>query len=143
MQKRDFWVVTGQIKKRLIRVYLLLLPLLVCSCVTGGFNYTKPAQRTYDPNSVTVNMSKDELWKGLIPILGKQFFVINNLDKDSGFINLSYPGDPEQYVDCGVLTSTVSNARGERTYTIPGNKAQKEYEVTLNHPLYFVRTRMQ
>src|SRR4029453_12877985 len=99
--------------------FLMLLLLFVPGCVTGGFNYTKPVQRTYDANSITVNLSKDELWKGLIPILGKQFFVINNLDKDSGFINLSYSGDPERYVDCGVLTSTVSNARGERTYTVP------------------------
>ena len=61
--------------------------------------------------------------------LGKNFFVINNLDKESGFINISYSGDPEKYVDCGYIESYVKNARGERTYYFPAASANQTYEV--------------
>ena len=56
-------------------------------------------------NTITVNKSKEEVWKELIPQIGKNFFVINNLDKESGIINISYSGDPERYIDCGEIYS--------------------------------------
>lgn len=62
-------------------------------------------------------------------MLGRKFFVINNLDKDSGIINISYSGDPEKYIDCGWINSYVKNARGERTYNFPASRAFQEYEV--------------
>ena len=65
----------------------------------------------------------------MIPALGKQFFIINNLDKESGLINISYSGDPETYVDCGRIKSYVKNARGERTYDFPSARAYQAYEV--------------
>jgi hypothetical protein len=120
--------------------------LLFCAALSGcagHYNYAKPAARSYQPNAVTVNLSKDSLWKKLIPAISKEFFVINNLDKESGLINVSYSGDPERYVDCGILTSYVSNARGERTYTIPGARANKEYELMVNGQLFFVRSNVQ
>jgi hypothetical protein len=68
--------------------------------------------------------------------------VINNLDKSSGLINVSYNGDPENYIDCGRLTSYVKNARGERTYDFPGARAQQTYEVMNSSGLFFVERKM-
>lgn len=77
-----------------------------------------------------------------MPELGKQFFVINNLDKSSGLINISYSGDPEKYIDCGNITSFVKNARGERTYNFPGAKASQQYEIMDSLGLFFIDRKM-
>jgi hypothetical protein len=55
-------------------------------------------------NTATINRSRAQVWRTLIPELGKTFFVINNLDQGSGLVNISYSGDPERFVDCGVIT---------------------------------------
>ncbi|MBU4320233.1 MAG: hypothetical protein KJ739_04005 [Nitrospinae bacterium] len=109
-----------------VMVVLFLTVLVGCA---GKFEYTRPTSPPTLNNSVVITKSKDELWKIIVPMLGKQFFVINNLDKDSGIINISYSGDPEKYVDCGWINSYVKNARGERTYSFPASKAYQEYEV--------------
>jgi hypothetical protein len=105
---------------------LIFTSLVGCA---GRLEYIRPIGMPTLNNSVVINKSKDELWKQIVPMLGKQFFVINNLDKDSGIINISYSGDPEKYIDCGRLNSYVKNARGERTYNFPASKAYQEYEV--------------
>ena len=108
-------------------ILLALLSVVVCGCA-GKIMYIHPTQTYKTTNSVTVNKPRAEVWKQIVPALGSSFFVINNLDKESGFINISYSGDPEKYVDCGIIDSYVKNARGERTYHFPASSAYKEYE---------------
>lgn len=96
----------------------------------GKLSYSRPnSQVAPAANTKLVERDKDSVWNSSIPELGKQFFVINNLDKSSGLMNISYSGDPERYIDCGRVTSYVKNARGERTYEFAGAKAQQSYEV--------------
>jgi hypothetical protein len=71
-----------------------------------------------------VDKPLDTVWKELVPALGSRFFVINNLDKESGLINVSYSGNPESYVDCGQIESWVDGVRGKRTYSMPGASSQ-------------------
>ena len=66
----------------------------------GQTNYIPGAPLQNYSNVKVINKSREATWNASVPQLGKQFFVINNLDKSSGFINLSYAGDPESYVDC-------------------------------------------
>lgn len=103
--------------------------LLLLAACAGKVEYLRPNVGVPIANTRAVDMSRDELWSRLIPELGKRFFVINNLDKASGLINISYTGDPEQYVDCGHITSYVKNAAGERTYSFPAASAAQRYEV--------------
>jgi hypothetical protein len=100
--------------------------LLLCSgCLSGAFEYTPPTAAPGQPvNSVTVTRSLDSVWKDLVPALGMRFFVINNLDRASGLINVSYSGSPESYIDCGHIESWVDNLRGKRTYAMPGASSQ-------------------
>lgn len=107
-------------------VFLLLTILVGCA---GKLEYTRPTSLPTVNNSIVINKNKDNAWKQMVPMLGKQFFVINNLDKDSGIINISYSGDPERYVDCGRIVSYVKNARGERTYDFPASKSYQDYEI--------------
>jgi hypothetical protein len=107
---------------------------IVLSGCAGKFEYTPPSPPTEIQNSVTIPIpkSKNDVWGMIIPKLGSSFFVINNLNKESGFINVSYSGDPEKYIDCGYIDSYVKNAAGENTYHFPAAAAYKEYSVMSN-----------
>lgn len=121
-------------------IILFILSALLSSCA-GKIEYTRPSGKPVLNNSRVFNMETDELWRKLVPELGKQFFVINNLDKSSGIINISYGGDPQKYIDCGYINSYVKNARGERNYYFPASKAFQEYELMQNG-LYLVSRKM-
>lgn len=123
------------------RVIIIFLNALLLGCA-GRLDYVPPTVQSRPDNSIVVNKPRDVVWKQIVPALGKQFFVINNMDKDSGFINLSYSGDPERYVDCGRIVSYVKNARGERTYDFPGSKSEQQYEIMNSNGLFLVNRKM-
>src|SRR5262245_7244989 len=108
---------------------LLTVAIFVSGCA-GKVEYIRPSPLSSTPmNYKIIDKSKEATWNGSVPELGKRFFVINNLDKSSGLINVSYSGDPEKHVDCGRIKSYVMNARGERTYDFAGAKEQQSYEI--------------
>jgi len=112
-----------------IRLGGLAAALFITACATGHFDYTPPESQNPEPsNSVVINKPFDQVWSDMIPQIGKSFFVLNNIDKASGILNISYSGDPEEYVDCGVLHSSVSNLAGDRKYDIPMAKPDQTYE---------------
>jgi len=110
----------------------LSISLLILGGCAGKFEYKQPQAPKSVQNTITINKSKDIVWKKIIPQLGSSFFVINNLDKDSGFINISYSGDPEKYIDCGSISSFVQNARGKRNYNFPASSEYQEFETMIN-----------
>ena len=123
-------------------VFLSLLAFFAVGCA-GKFEYIKPSQSYKTSNTITINKPKDEVWKKIISSLGSSFFVINNIDKESGFINISYSGDPEKYIDCGVIDSYVKNAMGERRYHFPAASAYQEYETMVGgQNLLFYKRKM-
>lgn len=115
--------------------------LLVTACA-GKIAYAPPAMRPVPPATKTVDESVDTVWARAVPALSKQFFVINNLDKASGLINVSYAGDPSSYVDCGTISSHVQNLRGSRVYLFNGATAYQEYETMESGSLFFIRRKM-
>lgn len=127
----------------MLRVVAVLVPILIVGCA-GKVDYVRPtAYIAPQANVMTVERPRDLVWNASVAELGKKFFVINNLDKSSGLMNISYTGNPESYVDCGRITSFVKNAQGERTYEFAGAKEQQSYEVM--NPgvgLFFVDRRM-
>lgn len=100
----------------------------LASCA-GKVEITRPVSPQAGTNVKVISKSRDEVWTAAVPALGKQYFVINNLDRSSGLINISYTGDPERYIDCGQFSSYVKNVRGERTYRFPAASASQSYEV--------------
>lgn len=116
-------------KSKILKNSVLIVLVVLISGCAGKLQYTPPGlYNSSTKNSIVVNMSKDDVWAKLVPALGKSFFVINNIDKSSGLINISYSGDPEKYIDCGSIYSYVKNLRGERTYQFPASKGHKIYE---------------
>ncbi|MFL9665309.1 hypothetical protein WIX39_000065 [Variovorax sp. AB1(2024)] len=125
----------------MIRVATAVISLAVIAGCAGKIDYVRPQAPTAVENTKIINKSRQAVWDAAVPQLGKEFFVINNLDKSSGLINISYSGDPEKYVDCGRIISYVKNARGERTYDFPAAKQQMEYEVMTSN-LFFLSRQM-
>lgn len=126
-----------------MRTVSTLVAALALTGCAGKVDYVRPTSTTsHGFNVKVIDKPRDTVWSTTVPELGKRFFVINNLDKTSGLINVSYSGDPEKYVDCGTVTSYVKNAKGERTYTFAASKAQQNYEVMDEGKLFFIDRRM-
>ena len=106
------------------------LSIFSIGCIKSTNSYVQPHKQPSYSASLELEKPKDQVWKELISSLGSHFFVINNLDKESGLINVSYSGDPEKYVDCGLITHDFENARGPRHYEFPGSRANADYETT-------------
>lgn len=107
---------------------LSLTTIILAGCATGTTNYTPPADYKQVTNQKIINKSFDRAWKDTVSNLSKDFFVINNLDKNSGLINVSFSGNPENYIDCGTVYSKVSNLRGVREYKFSGAAQNIRYE---------------
>lgn len=111
--------------------HLSIVTLSVCiTACAGKVDYIRPTAQVRPLSNIkVVERPRDAVWNASVPELGKQFFVINNIDKSSGLMNISYTGDPERYIDCGRIISYVMNAYGERTYDFAGAKAQQYFEI--------------
>jgi hypothetical protein len=107
-----------------------LVPAL-SGCITATANYQPPRAFTVE-NSKMVAQPFDAVWDQLVRQLSSDFFVINNIDKNSRLINLSFSAaTPSNFVNCGHTARTFSNLRGERTYDY--NTADSaQYEIKAN-----------
>ena len=83
------------------------LPLLVVALLTGcGVTqptYEAPQRADSVQTSATVDQSYDETWDHLIQYTSQRFFAIDNYEKDSGLMTLSFSSDPSRFVDCGYI----------------------------------------
>ena len=59
-------------------------------------------------NSVITNKNFDETWVSIIDFVNDSFFKIENLEKDSGLLTLSFGSKkPEKFIDCGDFQYTL------------------------------------
>lgn len=107
----------------------LIISVSLCGCATATQSTYRPPQQVTITNEKTVNAPFDDVWSRALPKLAQSFFSINNMEKDSGFLNLSYAGDPGIYVDCGTNVVTgkgqsqavdVSNSTNAVDVTVQG-----------------------
>ena len=122
-------------------MFIVMAVAALSGCGVGKYDYTPPMSYPSITSSVTVSKPKDFVWKRLIAELSKRFFIVNNLDKESGFINVSYSGDPEKYINCGTITSYIKHLHDERTFTFPGSSAHQQYQMIIDM-LYNVNREM-
>jgi hypothetical protein len=91
--------------KQLLIGLVTVTAILQMGCATPGtstLNTTAP--EVYEvTNELTIDDVFDSVWDRLVGELSKSFYVINNIDKASRLINVSFASDtPEVYVDCGM-----------------------------------------
>ena len=59
-------------------------------------------------NSVITNKNFDETWTSVIDFVNDSFFKIENLEKDSGLLTLSFGSkEAEKFIDCGDFEYTL------------------------------------
>ncbi len=104
-----------------MKIKLLIVGIAVVTaltgCATSTTNYAPPIAKTVQ-NNRQINQSFETVWDRLVKQLSSDFFVINNIDKNSRLINLSFSSQrPSDFVDCGRTSRTFKNARGDQNYT--------------------------
>lgn len=78
-----------------------------CITASGSFLYQPPPVHSVT-NQITVNRKFEETWDKLVKNLSGDFFVINNIEKASRIINVSFSHtSPSQFVDCGQSSRTL------------------------------------
>lgn len=85
----------------------------VLSGCAPQFSYSPPTGQSPTLSVKSADLPFDEAWNRIIAKAGRTFFVINNLERASGFINLSYSGDPHEFLDCGELRVKSQNIEGQ------------------------------
>lgn len=109
--------------------------LFLASCASTQMSMQPPAANSANNRVKMIPRPRDNVWNDAVAKLGQRFFVINNLDKSSGLINVSYAGDPEKYVDCGKVTVTTKGPGGG-SQTFNGSVAQVTYAMAMPIPPY-------
>ena len=93
-----------------------VLSMLLSSCAVEKEKLTENVGKYVPPNiddtnfknSVITNKSFDETWNSLIDFVNDSFFKIENLEKDSGLLTLSFgSNEPENFIDCGDFEYTL------------------------------------
>ncbi len=108
---------------RIIMKQHIFLPILFIfvfvGCAVPGKStllYQPPVKAKHN-NEVFINRPFSEVWDELVKELAKSFYVINNIDKTSRIINISFSTDtPEEYVDCGITTRTYKKGKEDEIY---------------------------
>ena len=118
---------------------MLLIAVFISGCLaTGNTTYKGPSDpitafetyRVYDHDMDTV-------WDACLNYAADSFFSLEHIVKDSGIITLSFSApDPSDYIDCGVLNSSVNSMNGKRTYQIPLAAPENRYQIVSDGVLY-------
>ncbi|TKF24667.1 hypothetical protein FCV43_00225 [Vibrio genomosp. F6] len=121
----------------------IIFPVVVLSlsgCATSDLTYTPPVQKKVE-NNILLEEDFDVVWNRLVKNLASDFFVINNIEKSSRIINVSFStNNASQYVDCGTSVRNFSNARGKHTYEYnPADSARYTFTNDNGHAFNAVR----
>lgn len=80
----------------------LLTVFLFAGCGVTTPDYTAPQSKaSIDNTTVTLDQSYDQAWDQLIDFTSSRFFAIDNYEKDSGLMTLSFSSEPGRFIDCG------------------------------------------
>lgn len=104
----------------MLRCTLILLAAFMAACATPGrsdYNYSPPNGES-PINKMVVEEQFSVVWDRLVGGLAESFFVINNIEKESRIINVSFStSEPERYVDCGTTMREFAYGGESRNYT--------------------------
>ena len=94
----------------------LVVTILLSSCAVEKEKLTENVGKYVPPNiddtnfknSVITNKNFDETWTSVIDFVSNSFFIIEDLDKDSGLLTLSFGSkEAENFIDCGDFEYTL------------------------------------
>lgn len=108
--------------KKLCLLALAVVMLAGAGCA-GNIQTTITPPRDYAlDNSRTFNASYDQVWNAAISSVGESFFVLENIEKDSGIMSITFSSNsPDSYIDCGLVTDSGTRFGGRKhTLSFPG-----------------------
>ena len=116
--------------KNIVILICIIFTTVIIGCnVSSNFTYIPSSQDAIVRNSLVVDKSKDSTWSQLVEGLSSGFLLIKTMDKQSGFMNLNYTGDPEKYVEGGELRYTVTSGFASvDTFQFPASQSSANYE---------------
>ena len=94
----------------------LVMTIFLWSCATEKEKLTENVGKYVPPNidntnfknSVITNKNFDETWTSVLDFVNDSFFKIENLEKDSGLLTLSFgSNEAENFIDCGDFEYTL------------------------------------
>ena len=94
----------------------LVVTIFLWSCAVEKEKLTENVGKYVPPNiddtnfknSVITNKNFDETWTSLIDFVNNSFFKIENLEKNSGLLTLSFGSkEPEKFINCGDFEYTL------------------------------------
>ena len=94
----------------------LIITILLSTCAVEKEKLTENVGKYVPPNIdginfknfVITNKNFDETWTSVIDFVNDSFFKIENLDKDSGLLTLSFGSEEvENFIDCGDFEYTL------------------------------------
>jgi len=93
--------------------------LILSGCAaSSSYNYLAPDTSGKVKNNVVLDEEFETVWSRLVKNLSADFFVINNIEKASRLINLSFSSSkPSEYIDCGTTNRQFKNIRGVQNYS--------------------------
>ena len=117
-----------------MRTLLVVTLTALSGCATFGTNSysnSRPDLITIE-NELSVPMPFEETWDKLVEELVKKFYVINNIDKESRLINMSFSSEtPEDYITGGVSTRRFEDGKIVENYIYdPAASVSYKYATT-------------
>jgi hypothetical protein len=94
----------------------LVITILLSSCAVEKEKLSENVGKYVPPNiddtnfknSVITNKNFDETWSSVVDFVNGSFFKIENLEKDSGLLTLSFGSkEAESFIDCGDFEYTL------------------------------------
>lgn len=101
-----------------IMIIILLIGSLFSCAGIGKHeeNYRAPFTKYEIVNEKYIDKPTQEVWDTVVKNLAKSFYMINNIEKESRIINVSFSTDkPGDYIDCGAITinTDIPGCNGE------------------------------
>lgn len=94
----------------------MAVSILAAGCVSATLNYSPPSEPKIT-NSTLADENFDIVWDRLVQRLSADFFVINNVEKASRIINVSFSVEqPNDYINCGHTSRSFTNPQGTQHY---------------------------
>ena len=110
----------GKIKimgKSTLLLFLFVFVFAGCAVIPQSYYQTLPPSISKIDNEIFIDRPFSDVWDELVKELAKSFYVINNIEKTSRIINISFSTNtPEEYVDCGTTTRTYTKGSERQSY---------------------------
>ncbi len=90
--------------------------LVLVGCASSSHLYTPPGEQSVSTEKL-IEKPFSKVWDSYVSKLSEDFFVINNISKESRIINVSISANtPSDYIDCGQTARTLEHPRGNKNF---------------------------